>query len=153
MQREPQDRQKGRDGRLDHEQFKTLKGYESGREITSAMEDYLEMIFRLSEEHGPVRIKTLAERLSVLPSSASKMAAVLREHGLVDFERYGNVLLTGEGKVLGAYLIERHRAVHGLLCLINGSDNELEETEKIEHYLSVRTVKNIERLLEAHKNP
>ena len=34
------------------------------------------------------------------------------------------------------------------LCLINGTQDELEEVEKIEHFLSPRTVLNIRKFLE-----
>ena len=48
---------------------------------------------------------------------------------------------------MGSYLIRRHELVNSLLCRINGTENELEEVEKIEHFLSPRTVKNIEGFL------
>ena len=48
---------------MDTPQFYTLKGYEreKGDFVTAAMEDYLEMICRLSGEgDGPVRIRALS---------------------------------------------------------------------------------------------
>ena len=79
--------------------FYTLKGYSllEHIQITSSMEDYLEMICRLSQDGTPVRIGDLAKCLHVRPSSASKMAGNLRSHGLVRFEKYGTVTLTGSG--------------------------------------------------------
>lgn len=136
---------------MEHSDYYTLKGYaaaESGG-ITFAMEDYLEMIYRLSD-NGPVRIKGLSEHLNVTPSSASKMADNLRGAGLIVFERYGFIELTDAGRQLGAFLVRRHTTVERLLCFINKSKRELEETEKIEHYLSPRTVKNIELFLSAY---
>ena len=55
--------------------FYTQKGYEmrSGQTVTSAMEDYLEMICRQARTEGYARINFLAQRLNVRPSSASKM--------------------------------------------------------------------------------
>ena len=57
--------------------FYTMKGYElaADAQITTAMEDYLEMICRLEEEEaGPVRIRALSQKLHVKPSSAGKRA-------------------------------------------------------------------------------
>lgn len=132
--------------------FYTLKGFmlvEHG-ELTAAMEDYLEMICRLyaQEETEVVRVSVLAAALHVKPSSASKMAGNLRARGLVRFPRYGYISLTEEGKGVGAYLLRRHEAAHRLLCAINGTRSELEECEKIEHFLSPRTVRNMEKFLE-----
>ena len=90
--------------------FYTLKGYSllEHVQITYSMEDYLEMICRLSQDGTPVRIGDLAKCLHVRPSSASKMAGNLRSSGLVRFEKYGTVTLTEAGLQLGRYLLFRH---------------------------------------------
>lgn len=128
------------------EGFHTLKGYtllEQGL-ITSSMEDYLEMIYRMSPV---VRISALAAALHVTPPSASKMAGNLREQGLIQYPRYGYITLTETGKRLGAYLIRRHELISRLLCRINGGESDLEEVEKIEHFFSPRTIQNLETFL------
>lgn len=134
-----------------HDGFYTLKGYtliEHGL-LTAAMEDYLEMICRMQqEEQAVVRVSALAAALHVQPSSASKMAGNLRAQDLVLFPRYGYISLTETGRRLGQYLLRRHDLVHQLLCQINGSVEELEECEKIEHFLSPRTVENLDAFLE-----
>lgn len=119
-------------------------------ELTAAMEDYLEMICRLYGEEGTgvVRVSALAGALHVKPSSASKMAGNLRARGLVHFPRYGYISLTEEGRGVGAYLLRRHEAVNRLLRLVNGEGSQLEECEKIEHFLGPRTVRNLEAFLE-----
>lgn len=130
--------------------FYTLKGYnliEHGL-LTAAMEDYLEMIYRMQGKgEGVVRVSALAQALHVKPSSASKMAGNLRARELILFPRYGYITLTGTGRRLGEYLLLRHQLVHRLLCRINGTQNELEECEKIEHFLSPRTVENLKAFL------
>lgn len=133
--------------------FYTLKGYtllEHGL-ITSSMEDYLEMICRMSHHSGVVRISALAQALHVKPPSASKMAGNLRARELIEFPKYGYITLTELGKSLGEYLVRRHETVGRLLCMINNTQSELEEVEKIEHFLSPRTVMNIEAFLERQK--
>lgn len=132
--------------------FHTLKGYEilDNKSITSAMEDYLEMILRISENNNAVRIKQLSQSLNVKPSSASKMADNLKSQGLIDFQKYGSMTLTKKGKRLAEYFIYRHDILNRLLCAINKSDNELEQVEKIEHYLSHQTILNIEKFLKNH---
>lgn len=136
------------------EGFYTMKGYELVRRglLTAAMEDYLEMICRMQAGgEGVVRVSALAASLHVKPSSASKMAGNLREKGLISFPRYGYITLTETGRSVGEYLLRRHELVNRLLCAINGTEEELEECEKIEHFLSPRTVMNIQGFL-ARKN-
>ena len=134
----------------DNNRFYTLKGYAllEGNSITSSMEDYLEMIYRIHAAGGAVRVGAVAQRLNVKPSSASKMVINLKKQGLVSSEKYGYILLTEAGIELGQYLVFRHDTLHRLLCYINQSDNELEQVEKIEHFVSMETVVNIKRLLD-----
>lgn len=129
--------------------YHTLKGYEilETRKITYAMEDYLEMLCRLSGNGGAVRIGELARALQVKPSSATKMIANLKKAGLVFFEPYGLIRLSKEGVRLGNFLIRRHQLVHDFLCMLNQSEDELQLTEKIEHYLDQRTLASMERWL------
>jgi Mn-dependent DtxR family transcriptional regulator len=127
--------------------FYTLKGYSllEQTKITSSMEDYLEMICRLQHDEQPVRIKELAECLHVKPSSASKMASNLKSQGLVEFEKYGTVTLTEDGMQLGEYLLFRHEVLHRFFCYINQNTDELEQVEKVEHFMNPQTVYNIQK--------
>lgn len=126
--------------------FYTLKGYQlnENTQITSSMEDYLEMICRILKKQDIVRINELAGMLHVRPSSASKMVGNLRYLGLVEFEKYGYVKPTPKGEELGEYLLYRHDVLNQFLCLINNSNDETEQVEKIEHFLTEKTIRNIE---------
>ena len=139
----------------DNNKFYTLKGYAllNDSSITSSMEDYLEMIYRIHSAGKAVRIGDVAQKLHVKPSSASKMVTNLKDQGLVASEKYGYIQLTQTGKELGRYLVYRHETIHSLLCYINNSDNELEQVEKIEHFINIETVENIRRLLERLESP
>lgn len=133
----------------DNEGFYTLKGYSmlENKSITSSMEDYLEMIYRICQKDEVVRINTLSELLHVKPSSATKMVENLKKQNLVTSKKYGYVTLTNIGIELGKYLVFRHDTIHRLLCYINKSDNELEQVEKIEHFINANTVDNIREFL------
>jgi Mn-dependent DtxR family transcriptional regulator len=131
-------------------EFHTVRGYELLRQqkdrLTPAMEDYLEMVYRLCELSQYTRIGKLSEALHVRPSSASKMILKLSEKGFVDYDRYEIILPTEKGKNAGAYLLHRHQTIERLLHLI-GSNELLKETELIEHVLSPGTVLRINTLL------
>ncbi len=116
-------------------------------DLTPAAEDYLEMIYRISEENKrPVRICELSERLSVSPSSASRMAQSVSAWGYVEFKRYGYITLTPLGLRTGEYLIHRHRIVCEFLLWLTGEE-KTSEAERIEHCLSHHTVLAMERML------
>ena len=109
--------------------FYTQKGYQmrSQHALTGAMEDYLEMICRQAEAAGCARIGLLAEGLHVRPSSIQP---------------------TEQGWSVGRWLLHRHEVLHRFFCMLNGSTDELELVEQVEHYLNEDTVRNLEALLE-----
>lgn len=128
-------------------QFHTVRGYQllkrNKRQLTSAMEDYLEMIYRNSETEGFMRINRLADMLNVRASSATKMVQKLGTMGLIQYERYGIIVLTEYGKEIGRYLLNRHRIIEEFLHTIGIRDNLLTETELIEHNISPQTLEKI----------
>ncbi len=132
-------------------EFRTVRGYQlinrQQNQLTSAMEDYLEMACRLCVQEGYTRIGRLSESLHVRPSSASKMVSRLVNQGFLAYDHYESIRLTDQGKRVGEYLIERHNTVEQFLKLI-GNSNPLEETELIEHTLNPDTVYRLKTLLE-----
>ncbi|MEA5014564.1 MAG: iron dependent repressor, metal binding and dimerization domain protein [Candidatus Limiplasma sp.] len=130
--------------------FRTVRGYQlanrSEGRMTPALEDYLEMVYRLSLESGYARVGKLSGALHVKPSSASKMIFRLVDLGYLEYDRYDSILLTGKGKEKGAYLLKRHDIVERFLGFI-GNPNPLEEAELVEHSLERDTVFQLQILL------
>ena len=127
------------------EGYYTLKGYEINEknELTFAMEDYLEMIFRID---GNVKVNEISKNLHVKPSSVSKMINHLTDLGYINSEKYGYIKLTEKGRRRGEYLLYRHNVVHNFLCVLNKSQNEIEQAEKIEHFFNEETIRNLKAL-------
>jgi Mn-dependent DtxR family transcriptional regulator len=116
------------------------------RGLSASMEDYLEMIFRLSAQAGYTRVLELASALHVQPPSATTMIQRLAHEGLVAYERYGTISLTDEGKQIGVYLLHRHNVLEEFLVLL-GVANPLIDAERIEHNISDEAMAGIGRLL------
>lgn len=128
--------------------FYTQKGYQliATDGLSASMEDYLEMICRLAADSGVVRVHEIAQHLHVKPSSASKMVNNLKNTGYLDFQKYGYIAVTEKGLYTGHYLLHRHKVLHEFLCLLNKTADELEQVEKIEHFINKNTLANIEKL-------
>lgn len=143
------------------EEFRTLNGYRRQRisRMTESMEDYLEMIFRMtamsdrnneadiSKSQAAVGVNEIASLLHVRPSSASKMTGKLREQGWVTFEKYGQIRLTEQGRERGAYLLWRHNVLSEFFRRLNHSEGELRQVEQIEHFMDEQTIQNLEKLI------
>lgn len=137
--------------------FRTFSGYmKNGERLLSAsMEDYLEMIYRLSRDTGFTRINELSEALNIHPPSATRMVQKLGLMNLLQYERYGVIILKAEGKRLGELLLVRHEIIESFFRLLGiHEDKILSETEKVEHTLSDETVECFEKyILFIQENP
>jgi Mn-dependent DtxR family transcriptional regulator len=135
---------------MGHDDFYTFRGYmqrDSGL-LTPSMEDYVEMIYRLSLHSGFTRINELAASLNVQPPSATKMVRKLSEISLVNYEKYGILTLTDNGTKIGKALLERHNIIENFLKIISPNDNVLEQTEKLEHSISTDTLECLNKFVQ-----
>ena len=127
--------------------FHTVRGYQllsqNKNLLTSAMEDYLEMIYRNSLVEGYMRINTLSDLLNVAAPSATKMVQKLSKLGLLDYKKYGIIFLTENGREIGKFLLDRHNTIQVFLNNLGVTEDILVETELIEHYVSVTTLNKI----------
>lgn len=123
--------------------FYTFREYMSriDKRLTASMEDYLEMIYRLSKTKGYTRMHELAAALNVQPSAATRMVQKLAALKLINYQKYGILELDESGKQLGASLLLRHNLIEKFLRALGvENSNILEETEKIEHTISKETL-------------
>jgi Mn-dependent DtxR family transcriptional regulator len=134
---------------MNNKDFYTFNGYikKDDNLLTASMEDYVEMIYRLSIDKGFTRINDLANSLNVQPPSATKMVQKLSELKLAKYEKYGLVALTQLGNNIGEALLNKHNIVEKLLRLLGVSNSILEETEKIEHSINEETLRCIHEFL------
>jgi DtxR family Mn-dependent transcriptional regulator len=118
-----------------------------GNRLTPAMEDYLEAIFNLSQEKRVVRVKDIAKRLGVKMPTVTNMLKTLSERGMIDYEKYEYLELTGKGSDIGSQVDQRHRTLKAFLTDILQIDQGQadEDACKMEHAVSPTT---LERMVE-----
>lgn len=128
---------------MDNSSFYTFSEYIKNDDdiLTASMQDYLEMIYRLSKDSGFTRTHELSKALNVQPPSATRMVQKLAELKLLKYQKYGILILEEKGKKIGKKLLERHNIISEFLGIIGTPEDKiLEETEKIEHMISWETV-------------
>jgi DtxR family Mn-dependent transcriptional regulator len=105
---------------------------------TQSIEDYLKTIYKLQQEQGKVATTVLAERLGVVPASATGMIKKLAGMHLVIYEPYQGVVLTEAGQKIALEVLRHHRLIELFLAEALGVpwDQVHEEAHKIEHVLS-----------------
>lgn len=131
---------------MDNNDFYTFSEYmkKEDNSLTASMEDYLEMIYRLSLNTGFTRIHELSDALNVQPPSATKMVQKMSEINLLKYEKYGVIMLKENGKKIGEALLKRHKSIEGFFRIMGVPEaNILQETEKMEHTISDKTVSRL----------
>jgi len=106
---------------------------------TEAIEDYAKAIHALAaRESGPVGTNALADRLGVSPGTVTSMVKKMAELGLVVYEPYRGVELTGPGERMALEVIRHHRLLESFLADALGMpwDRVHDEAEVLEHYIS-----------------
>ncbi len=120
---------------------------------SSTVENYLKAIFQaqlhLERRSDLVPMGQLAAALGVVPGTATTMVKTLADSGLVRYEPYVGVRLTGSGEKLAALVVRRHRLIELFLVQVMGmSWTEVhEEAELLEHAVSDRLIERIDEML------
>ena len=116
---------------------------------TPSMEDHIEQIYLLIEQKGYARVSDIAEALSVLPSSVTKMVQKLDKDGYLVYEKYRGLTLTPKGDKLGKRLVQRHELLERFLRLIGVDEDKIyDDVEGIEHHLSWNSIERIGDLVQ-----
>ncbi len=125
--------------------FRTFRGYslKEDQSLTPSMEDYLEMLYRLTGGTKSIRLADLGAALNVQPPSVTHMIRRLDEAGLVSYRKYGILTLTDAGQEQGLRLLKRHELLEEFLHLLGVRENALKDTERTEHIISEEMVSRI----------
>jgi DtxR family Mn-dependent transcriptional regulator len=116
---------------------------------TATKEEYLQAIWTLGDEGGPVIAARVAEFLRISAASVSEMLHRLERDGLVRIEERREIHLSPEGDALARSIVRRHRLIERMLTDLLGYDwwKTHDEAERLEHAISPEMEqKLIERL-------
>jgi Mn-dependent DtxR family transcriptional regulator len=120
-------------------------------ELSQALVGYLTAVYNLSRKSPAVRVTDMAAYLKISKPSANRAVNVLKQHGLVSHEPYGDVLLTDKGYETALCVCNRHSSVKRFLVEVLALDEHVADTEaaSIEHALSAGTVEKMASYLAA----
>lgn len=117
--------------------------------VSSVIEEYLEVIYRLQEKSGLARTLELAETLNVAPGTITNTVERLEKESLIVHEPYKGVRLTEKGRGIALRTVRRHRLSERLLTDILNVDWDKvhDEACQLEHGISDEIAKRIEKAL------
>ncbi|QJA10157.1 MarR family transcriptional regulator [Romboutsia sp. CE17] len=119
--------------------------------LTPSEEDYIEMIYRLSLNEEKIKLKEISDSLNIKPPSVTKMIKKLESKNFLIYRKYDYIKLTNMGEIVGKRLYDRHNIIYSFLQTIGLKEYIHEETEKIEHTISIETLIRIKELLRFFK--
>jgi DtxR family Mn-dependent transcriptional regulator len=88
------------------------------QKVTSSMERYLQIIYRLQEKNGVATTGELARKLGVVPGTITNTIKRLKMYGLVEHKPHLGVKLTDTGRRNAFNTVKKHRILSQLLTNI-----------------------------------
>ena len=120
---------------------------------TENTEDYLELIAELLNSKGEARIVDIASELSIAQATANKTIRRLQNQGYIKREPCRSIFLTVKGQKIASKSKKRHNTVLKFLKNL-GLDHKTAsaDSEGIEHHVSEKTLKKMEKFNFLKKN-
>ena len=117
--------------------------------ITSTVEDYLAMIYRVTSVNQKSTTTIIADKMRVSRGTVTSMFKKLAESELITHVLYKGVSLTATGEKIALEIIRHHRLLELYLQNTMGVpwDKVHEEADKLEHILSEEIEDRIDKLL------
>jgi len=123
--------------------------------ISASLEDYLEIILNLADEFNVARSKDIADGLGVSKASVTGALRLLKKKGLVNYEPYGYITLTGCGAKAAAEVANKHSVLESFFVDILDIDTETarEAACRTEHALGIDVVSKLRSFVEYMNEP
>ncbi|TDG35042.1 metal-dependent transcriptional regulator [Pedobacter changchengzhani] len=112
-------------------------------------ENYLKIIYHLSDKTATVQTNAIAEQIQTKPASVTDMLKKLSEKGLVDYVKYQGASLTAKGRDAAIKVVRKHRLWEVFLVdKLNFKWDEVHEVaEQLEHIKSAALVERLDSFL------
>lgn len=113
-------------------------------------EQYLKIIYRLTEDGGEAKTSDIASELGVAPSSVTEMLHKLSARGYVKHEPYRSVALRPKGRRIATKVTRKHRLLERFLTDFVGimGPSTHEQACKMEHALTDEAERNLCRMMQ-----
>ena len=122
--------------------------------LTRKEEDYLETIYRLSQELDSVGISDIARERGVTLPTVFSAVSRLKANGMISQSPYGKISLNPEGQTTAEEIYESHRVLRKFLQEVLGLPSEMAEENacRMEHGLNGEAVRRLKMFIEMVQN-
>lgn len=122
----------------------------SQKSLSENVEEYLEILYKLSPNGEMVSTSQISESLKIAPASVTQMLKKLSEQGYVQYSPYKGAVLTKDGLKIAKKVTRKHRLLERFLCDVLKIKNHKihEQACEMEHSLSDDAERALCHLLE-----
>jgi len=117
--------------------------------VTEIAEQYLKVVYNLTEEGGVAKTSDIAKAMDVAPASVTEMMQKLSRQGYVKHERYHGATLKPKGLKIARQVTRKHRLLERFLndlCGIRGKARH-DQACMMEHVLTDDAERQLCRML------
>lgn len=121
------------------------------KKITNSEEEYLRAIYILEQKGEKVRITDISKELNLTKPSVNYGVKNLKQLGFVEFESYGNVFLTENGKKVAKDIIKKYDILNAFLVQVLEVKKDVATKEAIsmKHSVSKDTIEKLEKYIQS----
>jgi Mn-dependent DtxR family transcriptional regulator len=129
--------------------------HESQKQISSRVEDYLEVISELVDMKGYAATLDISRYMNVSAPSVTKMLKKLDGDGYLEYEKYYGINLTEKGQRIADIIKQKHGILLEFFEILGiGKEIANQDAEGIEHHLNPKTIRQIRKFVTFFKaNP
>jgi len=126
----------------------------SSDNLSSSLEDYLEIIFHLEEVHRVARAKDIADHMNVQRASVTGALKALAGRGMINYSPYSYITLTNAGRKIAQEVIRRHDILKDFFITALQLDPGQAEANacRIEHAIDPNAIDRLVHFLEFIKH-
>jgi DtxR family Mn-dependent transcriptional regulator len=119
-------------------------------DLSSSMEDYLEVIHQLIVTRHAARVRDIADALNVKMPSVTGALKKLSQKGLVNYDPHQIITLTEEGERVAKQIAQRHRTIARFLETVLDIDPETADQNacRMEHAVDEAVLSRLVKYLE-----
>jgi len=119
-------------------------------DLSSSMEDYLEVIHQLIVKHKAARVRDIADALGVKMPSVTGALKKLSQKGLVNYDPHQVITLTDEGERVAKQVARTHRTIARFLETVLDIDPETADKNacRMEHAVDEVVLSRLVKYLE-----
>jgi DtxR family Mn-dependent transcriptional regulator len=110
--------------------------------MTESLEDYLEIIYQLTEQNSFARVKDIAEKKGVRMASVTSALQRLKREGYIHYAAHEKIRMTPDGRKTAKLIHKKHHIIKSFLVDVLQIPEEVAEVDScgIEHHTSSQTI-------------